>query len=638
MESTRMNTTRTNSIITSLAITLGATLGATLSGTTSASTEDAIDVFGMLEGSFGDLTSGDIADVVAGDYHALLLTEDGTVRAAGWNGPYDPDTGAPCGQCDLPDGLSNIQAVAAGVRHSMALRYDGSITCWGCDEAACDVPPEFAQGGSDDPPADPPVAIAAGDGFCLVLLESGTIACWGETDEHQVCEIPEEAQDPANPPVRILASGTACVAILQDNTFVRWGGEIFGPIDGLPDGAIVADACLSPARSQFADETRPNLAFLLEDGRYVDGGGIFVFDAANPCVAITPGPTTVLRLADGSWLLRYSVSSDVLVLPGDMGFPDPPVSIVTGGRNYLITAPLPADCDEDGVPDDEQITADPNLDCDGDGRLDACRSGSHWFEAGEIASEGDDLDLGDLPFSESPVIASVEATGDLEAANEFLLFDWNGGTFATAFGKNGPAESCGVSTDTFEIAPRIWNDTGENDERILTVSASFPVDPAACEDSNFAITFEIQATAPYHDCNQNGIDDDCEIADGLALDVDGDRTPDECQPDCDRDGQPDAWTIFEGLIPDCNANGVPDSCDIQSGEVVDADGNGIPDVCELKCEDNGDLDGDGCVGPADLGLLLSLWGSSNPICGDLDGDDQVAGSDLGILFVNWNCP
>ena len=627
-----MRINRNNWVSSGLAITLSATLGAT----TSASTEDAIDVFGPLEGSFGDLTSGDIADVVAGDYHALLLTEDGAVRAAGWNGPYDPDTGAPCGQCDPPDGMSGIQAVAAGVRHSMALRFDGSITCWGCDEAACDVPPEFADGGSDDPPADPPVAIAAGDGFCLVLLESGTIACWGETDQHQVCEIPEEAQDPANLPVGILASGTACVAILQDNTFVRWGGEIYGPENGLPDGAVIVDASLSPLLGQF-NPNRPSLAFLLADGRYIDGAGIITFEPDNPCVSISPGPTTLLLMADGSWIQRFSIPSGELPLPGDMGFPDPPVSIVTGGRDYLITVPLPADCDDDGVPDDEQIAADPNLDCDGDGRLDACRPGSHWFEAGEIASEGVDLDLSDLPFSEAPVTISVEATGDLEAANEFLLFDWNGGTFATAFGKNGAPLPCEAATNTFDIAPRIWNDADENGERLLTVSASFPVDPAACEDSNFAITFEIEATAPYHDCNGNGIDDDCEIADGLALDVDGDRTPDECQPDCDRDGQPDAWTIFEGLVADCNANGVPDSCDILSGEVVDADGNGIPDVCELDCRDNGDLDGDGCVGPADLGLLLSLWGSSNPICGDLDGDDQVQGSDLGILFVNWNC-
>ena len=602
---------------------------------TTSNADDGIEVLGPLEGSFGEILIGGIADVTAGPYHALILTSDRTVRAAGWNGPFDPDTGAPCGQCDPPFGLDDIEALAAGTRHSMGLRVDGSVVCWGCDDAACDVPPELA-GGNEGTPLDPAVAIAAGDGFSLAILESGTIACWGAAIEEEVCVIPDEALDPANLPVGILASGTACVAILQDNTFVRWGGEIYGPENGLPDGAIVVDASLSPLLGQF-NPNQPSLAFLLADGRYIDGAGIITFEPDNPCVSISPGPTTLLLMADGSWIQRFSIPSGELPLPGDMGFPDPPVSIVTGGRDYLITVPLPADCDEDGVPDDEQIAADPTLDCDGDGRLDACRPGSHWFEAGEIVAEGDDLDLSDLPFSEAPVTISVKATGDLEAANEFLLFDWNGGTFATAFGKNGAPLPCEAATNTFDIAPRIWNDADENGERILTVSPSFPVDPAACEDSSFAITFAIEATAPYYDCNDNGIDDDCEIADGLALDVDGDRSPDECQPDCDRDGQPDAWTIFEGLVADCNANGIPDSCDILSGEAVDADGNGIPDVCELDCRNDGDLNGDGCVGPADLGLLLSLWGTSNPVCGDLDGDGEVRAADLGILLSNWDC-
>lgn len=50
-----------------------------------------------------------------------------------------------------------------------------------------------------------------------------------------------------------------------------------------------------------------------------------------------------------------------------------------------------------------------------------------------------------------------------------------------------------------------------------------------------------------------------------------------------------------------------------------------------------DLDGDGSVNGADLGQLLSAWGSSGP--GDLDGDGSVTGADLGQLLASWgNCP
>jgi hypothetical protein len=82
------------------------------------------------------------------------------------------------------------------------------------------------------------------------------------------------------------------------------------------------------------------------------------------------------------------------------------------------------------------------------------------------------------------------------------------------------------------------------------------------------------------DCNDNGIDDADEIADGTAADLDGNGVPDECDPDCDADGQPDALEIQQGA-PDCNNNGVPDSCDVSGGDSSDQDADGIPDECQL---------------------------------------------------------
>lgn len=666
-------------------------VAAAVGSTDLATADDGIDVLGLLEGSFGEIPIGSIIEVAAGPYHALVLTDDGVIRAAGRNGPIDFETGNPCGQCDPPDGLVDVRAVAAGTRHSMALLTGGSVVCWGCDEPACDVPPELA-GGKQGDPLDPAVAIAAGDRFSLALLESGAIACWGAAIEDEVCEIPQEAQDPSNPAVRILAQGTTCVAILQDGTIITWGGAVYWPGDNLPENANIVDATISP-QYDTQNTSPPSLAVLLADGRYVDAGGILTFDELNPCEAIFPGPSTVILLADGRWEFRGDVSSGSFPIPGDAGSTRPPVSMATGGRHYLITIPLPADCDQDGVPDHEEIAMDPNLDCDGDGRLDACRPASHWFEGGAIAAEGVDLDLSELPFSEVPVVVSVEATGDLDALNEFLIFDWNGGAIATAFGETGSQEPCEARTDDFWIDPRIWNQADADGHRVLTVSPSLSVDPDACANSGFDITFALDASPPFRDCNGNGIEDDCEIADGLVPDVDGDQTPDECQPDCDQDGLPDAWTIFEGIVLDCNENGIPESCDVESGNYTDCDGNGEPDSCQIKageiedcdgdfvpdacaiaeglaldCNANGvpdacdlewpgsssdqnwngipdecelargDLDLDGCVGAADLGQLLALWGLNNPPIGDLDGDGVVRAGDLGILLSNWNCP
>lgn len=49
----------------------------------------------------------------------------------------------------------------------------------------------------------------------------------------------------------------------------------------------------------------------------------------------------------------------------------------------------------------------------------------------------------------------------------------------------------------------------------------------------------------------------------------------------------------------------------------------------------GDGNGDGIVNGADLGELLTLWGSANPAY-DLDGDGLVKGGDLGILLSRWS--
>jgi hypothetical protein len=57
----------------------------------------------------------------------------------------------------------------------------------------------------------------------------------------------------------------------------------------------------------------------------------------------------------------------------------------------------------------------------------------------------------------------------------------------------------------------------------------------------------------------------------------------------------------------------------------------VPSAAEAVCV--GDLNGDGVVDGADLGELLSAWGSSGPA--DLDGDGVVDGADLGILLGNW---
>jgi hypothetical protein len=71
---------------------------------------------------------------------------------------------------------------------------------------------------------------------------------------------------------------------------------------------------------------------------------------------------------------------------------------------------------------------------------------------------------------------------------------------------------------------------------------------------------------------------------------------------------------------------------------VDAYGINVapPGGCVIAAPCPADLNGDGVVGGADLGALLSAWGSTG---GDVNDSGDTDGADLGIMLSAWgNCP
>jgi len=76
-----------------------------------------------------------------------------------------------------------------------------------------------------------------------------------------------------------------------------------------------------------------------------------------------------------------------------------------------------------------------------------------------------------------------------------------------------------------------------------------------------------------NDCDANGQHDSCQLG---TNDTDQNGVPDNCQPDCDHDGQIDAYEIILGA-EDCNANGVPDICDTNAPSTAGNVNLAIPD-------------------------------------------------------------
>jgi hypothetical protein len=150
--------------------------------------------------AFGDNTDGacDVPSglsnsvaVAAGLYFSLALKNDGTVIGWGDNS-YQ--------QTDIPAGLSNVVGIAAGVYHGVAVRADGSVTNWGFYNGGiagtnyCSVTNRAL---ASAPPTSNVVAVAAGQSQDLALMSNGTCVVWGYTNSSETGELASWTQVPA---------------------------------------------------------------------------------------------------------------------------------------------------------------------------------------------------------------------------------------------------------------------------------------------------------------------------------------------------------------------------------------------------------------------------------------------------------
>ena len=86
-------------------------------------------------------------------------------------------------------------------------------------------------------------------------------------------------------------------------------------------------------------------------------------------------------------------------------------------------------------------------------------------------------------------------------------------------------------------------------------------------------------------------------------------------------------------MEDCNDNGVNDTCDIANSTSSDDNGNGIPDECEA-CP--GDADGDGDSDIVDILAVIAFWGTAGGAngTGDVDNNGVVNIEDL-LQVIGW---
>ncbi len=145
---------------------------------------------------------GPVIALAAGDYFTLALQSDGTVAAWGSN---------TSGQCDIPPDLYGVVAVAASSNTSFALRSDGTVAAWGAN---------FSDIISTASALTGVIEISARANQLVALRTDGSVMVLGY-DSYNIFDIPPAAAGS----VRIAAGDGYVLAINRDGGTVGWGED-----------------------------------------------------------------------------------------------------------------------------------------------------------------------------------------------------------------------------------------------------------------------------------------------------------------------------------------------------------------------------------------------------------------------------
>ncbi len=201
---------------------------------------------------------------------------------------------------------------------------------------------------------------------------------------------------------------------------------------------------------------------------------------------------------------------------------------------------------------------------------------------GDILADAETFDLGAVQAGFTKLQAFTvtnvgNATLHLDAPVQ--VFELSDGNIDDATATLSTTEIAPDQSATLALAVNV-SDTGAREFEVVLDSD----DPQTPEYSFFV---KVNATT---DCNENGIEDDADIANGTSEDCNSDGTPDECEADSDGDGVIDGCDRCPGEddLSDSDVDGVRDCLDncpeLFNPNQVDADGDGIGDSCDEVIE------------------------------------------------------
>lgn len=491
--------------------------------------------------------------IACGDYHNILLRDENTPggisgQVVSW-GCGSPNSGGACpnwsyGQATPPAAAaSGVRSIAAGQWFSIASKADGSVLTWGY---------ETWSGGSLAVPASASgvSVVGAGSFHALAIKRDGTLLSWGSNSSGQSTVPPNLG------PVLSADGGYAnTIALRRDRQVVVWGSNTYGQTT-IPPAVIANGAVAVSAGSTLT------LAALMTNGEVVAWG--------NNSSLLKPSPAGAFSALDVDYHAVAIWSRDC-------------------NGNGIADGLEVNDCDQDGVPDCEEIAVGSIEDCNDNGLADACEKQlTLSLSSGQLGPIGyqqpQTWTIPDAATAVGPVTLKIRGKGDFSSYLEHLEISCGNLFTAIALGAtddclfNPPWQSFTLTPDQFNSG------IGADGAWRLDMVATIAVDPTLCPAGTW-----VEATVDY-------------VASNSA---------------------------------DCNANSLLDSCEIANGWAADANSNGIPDACDTSFNScPTDVDRDGQTGASDLSGLLLAWGSVNANF-DFDGDGSVGASDLSALLLAW---
>jgi RHS repeat-associated protein len=183
----------------------------------------------------------DITDISCGSSHSLALKSDGSLWAWGYNGNgqlgIDSKT-----NCSVPTEITalnhDVKIVEAGAHFSFAIKNDGSVWAWGCNQNG-----QLGNGTNISQSSPVPVTnlndvidIKAGNYHSLALRSDGTVWSWGNNSSGELgngtttsSSVPEKITR-LNNIVAIACGSNHSLAIQADGSIFTWGKNNYGQI------------------------------------------------------------------------------------------------------------------------------------------------------------------------------------------------------------------------------------------------------------------------------------------------------------------------------------------------------------------------------------------------------------------------